>query len=739
MSDYANHLTREARPGGVPGFHLFLHKSAVCCLGFALACIVAVSPVLSQPAETFDPLDWNAEISTLVDRFLSPPNGVTADYIASLDRQIDLAEGHEKLELLFVRSIYVNPVFHGENSPAFRRQIEEAAAQVNDADSYLLAAMFGAFVDATQGEAGLALEQLVNLIRQAQRNDKPGIAAVGHAYEAQIQAFNMKNREALAAAREALGYISRAEGGGWKELLVYEAILMASGISRDANLALNSAESVLRVTRELGLPHDQFRNGVFLYLAFSHLQPDRVLRSFARQVLNSASGSFHEGQAPQKLIMSELARLEITLGNYEEAYGLAKRAVTDISGSPRHDWWAEINLARAAAYTGRRGEAEAALARAEAMLEDMQSVGVVSQDIQWVMWEARSSLMETAGDFEGAFAAFREFYRGQQERWRGLYQNDLNTIRATLLADLDHQKMENQLVLARLEAREREVLTFTIIAGMLLAGLIMLVVFTRRLQRSEAQANAASHAKSRLLANVSHELRTPLNAILGFSEIMHQKTFGALNNEKYESYVGAIHNSGQHLLSVIEELLDISRIEAGKLDLDESVFSVRDLVAQTVNMLQPQARSSGVSCHCILGDEDVLVQADAKLIRQSLINLVNNALKFTPAGGRVEVTVEENSNGELEISVTDTGIGMSERDIKIAVQPFGQVQSIMSRNHQGSGLGLPIVDGFMKAHGGRLDITSEEGQGTITRMVLPRSRLRDEPALAPGHIRAAVS
>jgi signal transduction histidine kinase len=236
-------------------------------------------------------------------------------------------------------------------------------------------------------------------------------------------------------------------------------------------------------------------------------------------------------------------------------------------------------------------------------------------------------------------------------------------------------------------------------------------------------AEAANQAKSGFLATMSHELRTPLNAIIGFSEMMQREVLGALGNEQYRAYVGDIHASGTHLLQIINDILDLSKAEAGKIELAEDVFDLRDIMRSVGQLTAGRIHEAGLTQAVDLPEDLSPLCGDERKTKQVLLNLITNSVKFTPAGGSIKIAARFDRIDGLSITVTDTGIGIAASDLERVLKPFEQVDSSFSRQHQGTGLGLPLVKAIMEMHGGRLMIESELGAGTAVTVVFPRERV----------------
>ncbi len=248
------------------------------------------------------------------------------------------------------------------------------------------------------------------------------------------------------------------------------------------------------------------------------------------------------------------------------------------------------------------------------------------------------------------------------------------------------------------------------------------------LHRAMEAAESANKAKTNFLANMSHELRTPLNSIIGFAEVIHDELYGKLEIENYKTFAMDIRDSGRHLLGIINDILELAKRETGQRDLVPERVELEQSVAAAVRLVRHKAEQSGLTIDNRIDASVPNIVSEDKLVRQMVINLLSNAIKFTPKDGHISVYSEKLADGGLQIVVEDTGIGMATKDIPVALEPFAQVDSDLSRKFEGTGLGLPLVNSIMKMHGGVLELESEPGTGTKAKLKFPGSAVVHEPA-----------
>ena len=239
---------------------------------------------------------------------------------------------------------------------------------------------------------------------------------------------------------------------------------------------------------------------------------------------------------------------------------------------------------------------------------------------------------------------------------------------------------------------------------------------------AKEEADAASRTKSEFLANMSHELRTPLNAVMGFSEVIKNELFGPVGVAQYKQYADDIYESGAHLLAIINDILDLSKVEAGKFDLNETEVQVPELCRSVIHIVKGRADEAGIMLIKRIPENPPYLVADPRSLKQMLLNLMSNAIKFTPSGGTVDLVATVGDDGGFRFDIRDTGVGIAPEHFATVLSPFGQVDTAHARDHQGTGLGLPLVRAFIEMHGGRIEIESEMGEGTTVSLFFPPER-----------------
>ena len=390
-----------------------------------------------------------------------------------------------------------------------------------------------------------------------------------------------------------------------------------------------------------------------------------------------------------------------------------------------------LMLANAAAEDRRR-TAEAALQEAEAQAQELRSIIDVASD-GVVILDPEGRVLSLNPSAEALLGAESAEFAGLP--FAGLFVPESQRIALEGLTHAAAGKLLNDGQEVIVRARDGSTLPLFMTMGPITGTEKLCAVFRdiSRWKRNEEdllnakhEAERASSAKSDFLAKISHEIRTPLNAIIGFSEVMMEERFGAIGNDRYRQYLKDIHTSGGHLVSLLNDLLDLSKIEAGKLELTFASVDINELIQQCVGLMQPQASRGRIIIRTSLSNGLQPVLVDARSVRQIVLNLLSNSIKFTGAGGQVIVSTGVNDGGDVVLRVRDTGVGMSEKDIAVALEPFRQLATSARWGSGGTGLGLPLTKALAEANRGTFSIKSAVNAGTLVEVSFPASRLAAE-------------
>jgi signal transduction histidine kinase len=333
-----------------------------------------------------------------------------------------------------------------------------------------------------------------------------------------------------------------------------------------------------------------------------------------------------------------------------------------------------------------------------------------------------ADILFAEGKYKEAYNLLNTTFDAYDEFNSNRLQNNVRILRESIDTIQAQNSSEKEL-----KASEVAYFRLAIIGSIFIAIILFFLVinqkrYTKSLLKSSHEAEDANRAKSEFLANMSHELRTPLNAIMGFSDMLKQEVFGPLGSSKYSEYSEHIYDSGNHLLSIINDILDLSKIEAGKLSLREKEIDIKAIIQETSHFISTKADEKNIRLKITNADKIGLIFADERVLKQILINILSNAIKFTSSEGTVSINSTLSQNNEICIAIKDNGIGMSSAELKKAMQPFGQAGNAFTRQNQGTGLGIPLVEQLMEMHQGFLDIRSEKDSGTEVILTFPADR-----------------
>lgn len=664
-------------------------------------------------------------------------------FVESLERRVAEATGLEKLramhELLYFKS------FDSDAAQAAIAEIHKEAKTQNNESYAAIGRSRLVYLDYKQSRSAAALGRLEVELADAQRR-------YDWLAETQIRRLitylhwsESRREAAMQTLQTAFERIPpRAPESDFARITLLDALEFIHADSGDLTALIETAEQILDLSNRSGLPV----NAELIVRDFAYLFRLRGEYEIALRFYQAYDRLLQaQGQIAQRYIA--LFGLAITAQRMEDfalSHGYAEQALESEQISPIYRAAFRVIQSINAARLGNVDEAKSHLAAAEAYFADEAS-GAGSDFWEIEMLRARAELARAAGRAGEAIELMDRYLDEYIEMTRQESAQEVESLRAELSAELARQRAERSLL-----ERDQQLAAQRVRAQRLILGLLVLLITatmvayiqqrrsSRALDRSRRRAEAANEAKSRFLANISHELRTPLNAVIGFSDLLGQAGSVKMTEARVQEYAGLINQSGRHLLDVIADLLDISQIEAGGVELSKGACTLSDIVEDAMGLVAPQAKEAGKRIERSLPDDLPVLLVDRRRMKQVVINLLSNALKFTRRDARITLSAWREETGGLAIAVTDNGIGIPPDKLETVLDPFVQIDDGWNRTHHGVGLGLSIVRSIVTAHGGRLDIESQLGTGTCITITLPPDCLAEAAHAPPGkNSRSAVA
>lgn len=669
------------------------------------------------------------EAAALVSRILAERMVVTEGDFLDLERQAGAQEGEARLETLFHLTMLAAQLEEEERTQRYSALMLEQATIAGNGRYILLANSFRIYAGAMNGQYEAAIRALSVELETALEQQDNVSAAVIASHIAVLSPIVGRLQSSLQYMDRAYHHISLSPDdplNGMAMIWLKSVTAYVFAEMSDFDAMLENYRIYIDLSRDSAAPVD----GETILFNLGTVLTELEELQFAADLLEALVplSDMTGRESSRFFALYSLAEANHSLDRHADAVAYAEQAFRIMQPNQPFAVDLEVTTALSLAELGRTDEARTYIAKVEAYLaENPELAGTEMASFLPLM---RSTVARAEGDFEQALALYRDYSKRVREAIRDNFNDDVKYLRIGLESQLAAERAHR----SEIEAEKRATAQRLRLQGFMLVflGAAMLVAIglffyqrnvTRIISDARRKAEVANLAKSSFLANISHELRTPLNAIIGFSEMSAREMLGPIGNKTYRDYAHFVHSAGKHLLAVINDILDLSRVEAGRLELEESETDLHEVIGPSIEMIKFRAEAQSVAIHEEVEAGLPQVWIDRRLIRQALCNLLTNAVKFTPADGAITVSAGMMESGNVFLSVADNGIGMSQADIKLALEPFGQVQSVMTRAHEGTGLGLPLVKTFIELHGGSLELRSDTGEGTTARLILPAERV----------------
>ncbi len=645
------------------------------------------------------------------------------------DEQISDEVSEQNLQWIYQALEYHYYLENKDRMRTLADQMEKIAAALGRPSFVRMAAVYRTYCLALDGKYDAAIKQLESQLEEALRQNDNLTAITIYDALAALVPFQGEYYVALQYADQASRRLSKAPYQNRLRLHLYYTLTYIYTELDDLDKAFEFANLSLDIIENSGLYTDLtaivYNVGVALQSQKNHQMSNRYLTELI---------SFYQDSGQEELSFYPLYGLALNHYRQEqpaETMVYVEKALKYVHVS--EDFAASLYQLGAiqAARLGRVDQARDYYTRAHLFFDKYPEY----KDSRWNNMNLRvdAEIANAEGRYEEAFKMFNQFHIKDREEAEKSFSSDVLKLRAGLEATMRIEKAEQKLLLEKNDLHLQR-MTYLIMAFLIVLVVIMIAFVVQRrtviaLDQIRRDAEIANRTKTEFLANISHELRTPLNAIIGFSDMMTAKIYGPLGNRYYEQYADMINKSGQHLLNIINEILDMSKIESGKFELHEQECDLIEIAHAAVKLMNGKQNGKNVVIDFAPPETLPDLYADQQIVNQIFFNALSNAVKFNKPDGRVEVSLHHlPENGAIQIKISDTGIGMSEQELAQVMKPFAQVQNSMTRAHEGTGLGLPLMAAFMKLHGGSVDIESEKGVGTTLILTFPPKRTMNPAA-----------
>lgn len=703
-----------------------LSRSIIISLAFFCAMTISLRAEITEPSRQ--------QANQILEQIKADPLSPTPEFLDALQSAAESGDPKTQLNALHQMVIFTDLDSAGTEELATK--MEEAAQRLGDANYYAIAKSmqtYNRFLDGNENNAASILEnelrtvqnesswlaeayirQLLGIIAWIEGDRKYAIETLN-----QAQSIIPAEGDAVLTARisvlQTMMFIY-SESGDFETLLATAAQLIETG--QNADLPVGGAYILRDIAYALRL-----RNEYALALEFQSALGEVLLQ---------------EGKTDQLFnVLFEMALSSHRLGDFAYSAEQIDKAFEQFPDWASSNGPLYIIQAINRVETGEIEAASEMLSQAQIHLDE----GDLTIDDKWKgeLLQAQARVAKAEGRFEDAIQYSDQFVDSYIAEIRAENSRQVQELRANLDAELARAHAERALLdreqqLAKQRLRAQTIIL--VLLGFLLTGVIIAFIYQRQVSKAleigRRKAEAANAAKSRFLANMSHELRTPLNAIIGFSDLLQLSGKKEDTSQQTSEYAGLINRSGQHLLDIISDILNVAQIETGGVTVVRKTCNFQSIIEDASMIVDAQAEDQGKRIVYNIDARLPDLCVDARRLTQVLVNLVSNALKFTDENARIEVTARRTKAGGFYISVSDNGIGIAADKLESILEPFVQASEGWDRSHQGVGLGLPIVKSIIEQHGGTLDIWSKVGHGTRISIQLPERCIAETPMALAG-------